>query len=122
MTTTPIRRLAAGTVTALLAAGLLAPAAIAVADELPAEDPTTMVLDGPAAEPAAEPTAEPGADPASAGGEAAPIGSAEPPAAEAAHSEQGSAPPSEQAGGTRRAAEPPASASAPALPAASVLL
>src|SRR5690606_39535054 len=108
MTTTPIRRLAAGTVTALLAVGLLAPAAIAVADELPAEDPTTMVLDGPAAEPAAEPGAEPGAEPASAGGEAAPIGSAETPIAEAAPSEQVSAQPSEQAAVAGRAAEPTA--------------
>lgn len=45
MTTTPMRRLAVGATSALLAAGLLAPAAIAVADELPVEDPTTTILD-----------------------------------------------------------------------------
>jgi hypothetical protein len=124
MTTTPIRRLAAGTVTALLAAGLLAPAAIAVADELPVEDPTTMVLDGSAApspaEQAAESAVEP--EPASAGGEAAPIDSAETPTAEAAPSEQASDQPSEQAAVKGRAAEPTASAAASASLAASVLL
>ncbi|GMA91245.1 hypothetical protein [Homoserinibacter gongjuensis] len=43
--TTPVRRLAAGATTALLALGLLTPAALAVADELPVEDQTTTVLD-----------------------------------------------------------------------------
>jgi hypothetical protein len=49
--TTPLRRLAAGAMTALLALGLLTPAALAVADELPVEDPTTMALDAAAVAP-----------------------------------------------------------------------
>ncbi len=48
MTSTRARRLAAGATTALLAAALLAPAAIAFADEAPSEDQTTTVLEAPA--------------------------------------------------------------------------
>jgi len=54
MTTTPVRRLAAGATTALLALGLLTPAALAVADDLPVEDQTTTVLDETATAPASE--------------------------------------------------------------------
>ncbi len=59
MTTTPARRLAAGATTVLLAAGLLTPAALAVADELPVEGQTTTVLDPAAAADPASDTAEP---------------------------------------------------------------
>jgi hypothetical protein len=51
--TTPMRRLAAGATTAVLTLGLLTPAALAAADELPVEDPTTMALDEAAAAPGA---------------------------------------------------------------------
>lgn len=80
--TTAVRRLAAGATTALLALGLLTPAALAVADELPVEDQTTTVLDEAAAgetldeasepQPEPQPADEPADEPASHGETAPP--------------------------------------------------
>ncbi|MFT4283682.1 MAG: hypothetical protein QM598_02470 [Protaetiibacter sp.] len=106
MTTTPIRRLAAGATTALLAAGLLLPAATALADEAPLEDPTTTVLDpAPAGETPADDAHE--VDPAP---EVAPASEVDPAPAE---TEPAAQEPTEDVA-DEAAADPAAEAPAPA--------
>lgn len=107
MTTTPMRRLVVGATSALLAAGLLAPAAIAAADELPVEHPTTTVLDEAAAAPDPAPTADDdarAAAPADAASEPDDT-PAETPAAEAQPADEVAATPAEEPAPTQQAAD-----------------